>query len=194
MPRRRSSNISGTSPPLNPTPVVITGTLGTGKTTHAQLLVDQSPVPLKHINVSELIKEKMLHDGFDEEWQTYIVDEDKVVDELEPLIYAGGGLILDWHTCDAFPERWIDLVVVLQCNHTKLWDRLEARGYPLKKIQENNEAEIMGVVLEEAREAYAEEIVVALDSEDTSNLESNVSRIVQWIEAWQKNQDLDSGS
>jgi broad-specificity NMP kinase len=40
--------------------------------------VDQSPVPLKHINVSELIKEKMLHDGFDEEWQTYIVDEDKV--------------------------------------------------------------------------------------------------------------------
>jgi broad-specificity NMP kinase len=50
-----------------------------------------------------------------------------VVDELEPLINAGGGLILDWHTCDAFPERWIDLVVVLQCNHTRLWDRLEAR-------------------------------------------------------------------
>jgi adenylate kinase len=64
----------------------------------------------------------------------------------------------------------------------------------LKKIQENNEAEIMNVVLEEAREAYAEEVVVALDSEDTSNLESNVSRIVQWIEAWKKNQELDSGS
>jgi len=56
----------------------------------------------------------------------------------------------------------------------------------LKKIQENNEAEIMSVVLEEAREAYVEEIVVALDSGDTSNLESNVSRIVQWIEAWLK--------
>lgn len=51
----------------------------------------------------------------------------QVVDELEPLVDAGGGLILDWHTCDAFPERWVDLVVVLQCNHTKLWDRLEAR-------------------------------------------------------------------
>jgi len=49
----------------------------------------------------------------------------------------------------------------------------------------------MSVVLEEAREAYAEEIVVALDSEDTSNLESNVSRIVQWIETWLKNQELD---
>jgi adenylate kinase len=64
----------------------------------------------------------------------------------------------------------------------------------LKKIQENNEAEIMSVVLEEAREAYAEEIVVALNSEDTTDLESNVSRIVQWIEAWLENQELDSGS
>ena len=50
-----------------------------------------------------------------------------MVDELEPLIEGGGGLILDWHTCDAFPERWVDLVVVLQCNHTQLWERLEAR-------------------------------------------------------------------
>lgn len=58
--------------------IAITGTPGTGKTTHAQLLVEQSPVPLQHINVSELVKEKMLHDGFDEEWQTYVVDEDKV--------------------------------------------------------------------------------------------------------------------
>jgi hypothetical protein len=46
---------------------------------------------------------------------------------LEPLVSGGGGLILDWHTCDAFPEWWIDLVVVLQCNHTQLWDRLEAQ-------------------------------------------------------------------
>ncbi|KAH9000828.1 P-loop containing nucleoside triphosphate hydrolase protein [Lactarius hatsudake] len=173
--------------------IVITGTPGTGKTTHAQLLAEHSPVPLQHINISELVKEKALHDGFDEEWQSYVVDEDKVVDELEPLVEAGG-LILDWHTCDAFPERWVDLVVVLQCNHTQLWDRLEDRGYPLKKIQENNEAEIMNVVLEEAREAYTEEIVIPLQSESTEDLESNVSRIVQWIEAWQKNQQLDSGS
>lgn len=182
-----------TAPRTSPI-IVITGTPGTGKTTHAELLAVDSPVPLRHINVSELVKEKALHDGFDEEWQSYVVDEDKVVDELEPLVEAGGGLILDWHTCDAFPERWIDLVVVLQCHHTKLWDRLEARGYPLKKIQENNEAEIMNVVLEEAREAYAEEIVIPLQSESTEHLQSNVARIVKWIEAWQENQRLDSGS
>lgn len=39
-----------------------------------------------------------------------------------------GGIILDYHTCDIFPERWIDLVVVLRCDHSVLWERLEARS------------------------------------------------------------------
>jgi broad-specificity NMP kinase len=50
----------------------------------------------------------------------------KLLDELEPLA-STGGIILDWHACDVFPERWADLVVVLRCNHTQLWERLEKR-------------------------------------------------------------------
>ncbi|KAG8885052.1 factor activating pos9, partial [Tulasnella sp. 403] len=57
--------------------IVITGTPGAGKTTHAQHLVDSSPIPLKHINVGEWVKEKKLFETFDQEWDTYIVDEDK---------------------------------------------------------------------------------------------------------------------
>ena len=48
--------------------------------------------------------------------------------------------------------------------------RINSRGYTLKKIQENNEAEIMQVVLEEARESYPAEIVVELQSEKTEDL------------------------
>ena len=58
--------------------MVITGTPGTGKSTHAQLLEKESPIPLRHINVGELVKAHGLHQGFDEEWQSYTVDEDKV--------------------------------------------------------------------------------------------------------------------
>ncbi len=58
--------------------ILITGTPGTGKSTHAQLLAQLSPVPLRHINVGDLVKEKDLHEGYDEEWQSYVVDEDKV--------------------------------------------------------------------------------------------------------------------
>lgn len=44
----------------------------------------------------------------------------------------------------------------------------------------------MGVVLDEAREAYTEEIVVELQSETVQDMEDNVARIIQWIENWQR--------
>jgi len=58
--------------------IVLCGTPGTGKSTTAQLLVSESPIPLKHINVGDLVKEKGLHEGYDPEWQSYTVDDDKV--------------------------------------------------------------------------------------------------------------------
>lgn len=63
------------------------------------------------------------------------------------------------------------------------------RGYTLKKIQENNEAEILNVVMDEARSSYAPEIVIELRSETTEDLESNVQRIVEWIKAWKRDQE-----
>lgn len=50
----------------------------------------------------------------------------QVLDSLEREVEEGG-CVLDFHTCDMFPESWIDLVVVLQTDHTVLWNRLEAR-------------------------------------------------------------------
>lgn len=139
---------------------------------------------------------------------SYALHRVQLLDELEPIV-AEGGIILDWHTCEIFPERWADLVVVLRCDHSKLWERLEKRcvallssitsrsscrrGYPLKKIQENNEAEIMEVVLDEARSSYPAEIVVDLKSEGTEDLESNISRINQWITAWKEQHASEDG-
>ncbi|SCV68805.1 BQ2448_926 [Microbotryum intermedium] len=175
--------------------ILLTGTPGTGKTTHASQLIEALQglnVPAasssetsawEAINVSEFVKTNDCHSGYNEEWDTYEVDEDKLLDELE-IVQRKGGRILDWHTCDIFPERWIDLVVVLRCEHSTLWKRLEKRGYALNKIQENNEAEIMQVVLQDARESYAEEIVVELMSEGPEDVEQNVARIAAWVKAW----------
>ncbi|KAF8475438.1 P-loop containing nucleoside triphosphate hydrolase protein [Gautieria morchelliformis] len=166
--------------------ILITGTPGTGKSTTAELLVAQSAVPLQYINVGDWVKERHLHEGYDQEWETYLVDDDKVLDELEPQV-KDGGVVLDWHTCDIFPESWIDLVIVLRCDHTTLWNRLQERNYPLRKIQENNESEIMQTVLDDARESYETDIIVELQSESTEDLEGNVQRILLWIDAWLKN-------
>jgi adenylate kinase len=45
----------------------------------------------------------------------------------------------------------------------------------------------MQVVLEEARESYAEEIVIELPSNDVNDMESNVDRVRQWVDAYKSN-------
>jgi len=76
--------------------------------------------------------------------------------------------------------------VVLRTDSTRLYDRLKARNYPESKLQENLDSEIMEVLLEEARESYDKEIVVELQSNEAEDVESNVERIVIWIENWKK--------
>jgi adenylate kinase len=49
------------------------------------------------------------------------------LDALEELIPPQGGIVMDYHGCELFPERWFDLVVVLQTDHNLLFDRLAAR-------------------------------------------------------------------
>lgn len=38
-----------------------------------------------------------------------------------------GGKIVDFHTCEVFPERWFDLVIVLRADNSVLYGRLEQR-------------------------------------------------------------------
>ena len=60
------------------------------------------------------------------------------------------------------------------------------RGYPVNKVQENVECEIMQVILDEARESYALDIVQELRSDKYEDLEQNVERVQQWLENWKK--------
>ena len=38
-----------------------------------------------------------------------------MLDHLEPIV-AAGGCVIDYHSCGLFPERWIQLVVVLRAS------------------------------------------------------------------------------
>ncbi|CAI2164613.1 1704_t:CDS:2 [Funneliformis geosporum] len=174
-----SDNEQGASSERTNPNILITGTPGTGKSTLAELASEATG--LYYINVGELVKEKGLHEGFDQEFQSYILDDDKVIDELEQVVSKGGNII-EFHSCDLFPERWFDLVLVLRTDNTILYNRLEKRGYSQKKITENIDCEIFQVILEEARESYSNEIVVELQSNTIQDMESNASRIEQWVD------------
>lgn len=50
----------------------------------------------------------------------------QVVDELEARM-SEGGVIVDYHGCDFFPERWFHIVFVLRTDNSCLYDRLHSR-------------------------------------------------------------------
>lgn len=56
--------------------IIVTGTPGVGKTTHCETLAQNTG--LKHLSINDVVKERGCHDGFDEEFKSWIVDEDKV--------------------------------------------------------------------------------------------------------------------
>jgi adenylate kinase len=64
---------------------------------------------------------------------------------------------------------------------------IEERNYPEAKLQENLDAEIMQVLLQEAYDSYNKEIIVELMSNSTDEMESNVERVEAWIAQWEKN-------
>lgn len=69
------------------------GTPGTGKSFHSLLLsqsLQTTSTPLVHLNIGEIVKEKGFHEGWDEEWQSWIVDEDRLLDYLEEIINPEG--------------------------------------------------------------------------------------------------------
>lgn len=147
-----------------------------------------------HINVGKYAEEHKCYEGRDEELDTNILDEDKLLDLLEVTFQqaadSGRGVVADFHVCEIFPERWFDLVLVLRAKTETLFDRLTARGYSEKKRSENMEAEIMQVILDEARQSYAQEIVHELQSNAVEDLQSNVERACQWCDQWVKDRGV----
>lgn len=78
---------------------------------------------------------------------------------------------------------------MLRCDPTALYDRLAARGYAGKKLEDNMDCEIMEVLVEEARGAFDDECVVQLTSDEADQVESNVERIEAWVAQWKRDHE-----
>lgn len=77
---------------------------------------------------------------------------------------------------------------MLRCENAPLYDRLhERKNYSEEKRAENLECEIMGVIAEEAHEAYPKEGVVhELQNNAETDIQSNVDYVKGLIAGFKK--------
>lgn len=156
--------------------ILLTGTPGTGKSTTAAAVA--AAVGLTHVDVGAYASARAdwAYDGWDAARECHLLDEDAVADGLEATM-ATGGVVLDYHTVDWLPLRWVQLVVVLRAHTESLYDRLTARGYADAKRRENVEAEVHQVVLDEATAAFPDTPRLVLWADLPSSLSRNVAAI-----------------
>ncbi len=133
--------------------VIITGSVGAGKTTLAKQYVKKG---YRHINLSDFIKKHHFYERYDKKTQSYVVDEEKLARKLESIIREAKkkkqNLVIDSHLSHYLNPKYVDLCIVVTCDLRTLHKRLKKRGYSKKKIEDNLECEIMEVCYTEALE------------------------------------------
>lgn len=100
---------------------------------------------------------------------------------MEPLMAVGGNIV-EYHSCEFFPERWFQAVYVVRCDNTILFDRLTERKYSTTKVSSNLECEIFMEVLIEAKDSYAKEIVHELRGDTDMDFQNSMTTVSEFIE------------
>jgi len=121
--------------------ISITGTPGTGKTAIASCLRDSG----EHvIDLNRYAEENGLKGRFDSERDTYSVDTEKLNRSLSTYANIDGKVFAEGHLSHFLD---CDVVIVIRCNPSVLYERLKKRDYATEKITENVQAEALDVIL-----------------------------------------------
>lgn len=133
--------------------ILITGTPGVGKTTVSNVLKDKLNANL--IAINELVDEKHIYMGIDPERGYKIVDMDVLFEELDKIVKEideSNYILIEGHLSHFYENA--DLIIVLRANPDVLRDRMKVKGWEKSKIDENIEAEIIGICSYESYEIH----------------------------------------
>lgn len=155
---------------------VCTGTPGTGKTKLSKELAKQ--LKIKYVDANDVIKKEKLAEGYDELRETSIVDEKKLAKALTKLAKTGKSMIIDSHMSHELPAKYAEWCIVTTCDEEILRKRLEKKGYPKEKVQENVDAEILKICLHEAEQKGHNILVVDTSKKTAKKLALDLKKLL----------------
>lgn len=146
--------------------VGLTGTPGTGKSAAARLLGERGISTCSLARLAASSGAQRAYDAARETWDVDLKRLAEAVPSERPLVLVG-------HVSHLLG---VDVAIVLRCHPEVLRGRLAARGWPRSKVEENVEAEALGVILGEARERAD-----AYEVDTTTRREAETARAVSEI-------------
>jgi len=155
--------------------VAIAGVGGVGKTTLAKIL--SKKLGWRLIRPNELAKKKKLYLGYDKKRKSWIVDLQKLKKEMGKIERREKNLVVESLYAHFFRA---DVVAVLRCKPSVLERRLKKKYDWPTKIAENREAEVMGIITQEAVEIHGAKKVFEFDTTRTP-AEKTARQMVQVI-------------
>lgn len=141
--------------------VAIGGTPGTGKSTIGASIARLMGMEL--IELSNLVLEKKLYISYDEERYSFVVDEAGLRRYLRELIQEKKKVLVIGHYSEIVDDDLLDKIIILRLDPRELVKRLVERGWPLEKIIENVESELIGVCTSNALAEHPQGKVCEVD-------------------------------
>ena len=148
--------------------IIVTGSVGTGKTTLAKKLAEK--LNYEYVDVNKIIRKYKISEGYDKKRKTKLIDTKKLnkylIKEILDIKKANkkrpiqDGMVIDSHLSHYLPKKYVDLCIVTKCNLKTLEKRLRKRMYNKGKIRENLDCEIFDTCFSEAKEKGHELIVL----------------------------------
>jgi len=159
-----------------PSLLAVTGTPGTGKTTATTQLESSYRV----IHLTEILREEGLFTDRDEARDSLVADMDALEAAIDSRVQEydpDETVILESHLAHHLAS---DRVVVLRCEPAQLAARLESRGEPPAKAEENAACEALDLVLSEAVKRVGLDSVYEIDTTDQSpeRVGAEIERVV----------------
>ncbi len=146
--------------------IVVTGTPGLGKTKVSQLLSKR--LDALHLDLNRIVREEKLTLGIDEERKSLVADLKRLSGRVQELIKESSkNVIIDGHyASEVVPPKLVSYVFVLRRDPDLLKVDLERKGFGKQKVSENISAEILGVCLSDALNAYGLKRVCEINTTD----------------------------